>query len=63
MRYIVESVCPAENLVTIDYHENFSEARDWAQFLRDEYNIETEVYSEYDYMELHHDKFYEQDFE
>ena len=62
MTYIVESVCPSENLVTIYYRSNLNEANKWAQFLKDEYSVETEVYTECDYMRLHPDKFYEQDF-
>ena len=57
MRYIVESIWPSENLVTIDYHNNFSGAKEWAEFLRDEYNAETEIYSERDYVELYPEKY------
>ena len=62
MTYIIESVCPTENLVTIYYRHNIDDANRWAQFLKDEYSVETEVYTEYDYMKLHPEKFYEQDF-
>ena len=62
MTYIVESICPTENLVTIYYRHNLDGANKWAQFLKDEYSVETEIYAEYDYMRLHPDKFYEQDF-
>lgn len=62
MTYIVESICPEENLVTIYYRHNIDDANKWAQFLKDEYSVETEVYTEYDYMKLHPEKFYEQDF-
>ena len=62
MTYIVESICPTENLVTIYYRNNLSDANKWAQFLKDEYSVETEVYAEHDYMKLHPDKLYEQDF-
>ena len=61
MTYIVESICPSENLVTIYYRHNIDDANKWAQFLKDEYSVETEVYTECDYMKLHPDKFYEQD--
>ena len=56
MRYIVESICPSEDLVTT-YHENFSSAKEWAEFLRDEYNAETEIISERDYVELNPEKY------
>ena len=69
MTYIIESICPTENLVTIYYRHNLNDANKWAQFLKDEYSVETEIYTEYDYMKLHPehtlsyaDKFYEQDF-
>lgn len=62
MTYIVESICSEENLVTIYYRHNIDDANKWAQFLKDEYSVETEVYTEYDYMKLHPEKFYEQDF-
>ena len=61
MTYIVESICPAENLVTIYYRDNLNDANKLAQFLKDEYHAETEVYTKYDYMRLYPDKFYEQD--
>ena len=60
MTYIVESICSSENLVTIYYRHNIDDANKWAQFLKDEYNVETEVYTECDYMRLHPEKFYEQ---
>ena len=59
MTYIVESICPSENLVTIYYRHNIDDANKWAQFLKDEYSVETEIYTEYDYMKLHPEKFYE----
>lgn len=62
MTYIVESTCPSENLVTIYYRNNLNDANKWARFLKDEYSVETEVYTEYDYMKLHPDRLYEQDF-
>lgn len=62
MTYIVESICSSNNLVTIYYRNSLNDANRWAQFLKDEYSVETEVYTEYDYMKLHPDKFYEQDF-
>ena len=63
MAYIVESICPSENLVTIYYRCNLNDANKWAQFLKDEYHVETEIYTEYDYMKLHPDKFYEHTFD
>lgn len=69
MTYIVESIYPSENLVTIYYRHNIDDANKWAQFLKDEYSVETEVYTEYDYRHLHPEralscaeKFVEQDF-
>ena len=62
MTYIVESIYPAENLITIYYRRNLNNANKLAQFLKDKYHVETEVYAEYDYMRLHPEKFYEQDF-
>ena len=59
MTYIVESISPSENLVTIYYRNNLSDANKWAQFLKDEYHVETEIYTEYDYMKLHPEKFYD----
>ena len=57
MRYIVETIWPSEDLVTIDYHKTFSGAKEEAEFLKDEYHVETEIYSECDYVELHPEKF------
>ena len=57
MTYIIESICPSENLVTIYYRHNLSDANKWAQFLKDKYSVETEVYTEYDYMKLHPDRY------
>ena len=62
MTYIIESICPSEGLVTIYYRHNLNDANKWARFLKDEYSVETEVYTEYDYMRLHPEKVYEQDF-
>ena len=56
MTYIVESIFPTENLVTT-YHKNFSGAKEWAQFVRDEYNAKTDIISEHDYVELHPEKY------
>ena len=56
MTYIVESIYPSGNLVTT-YHENFSAAKEWAQFERDEYNAKTEIISERDYVELNPEKY------
>ena len=63
MRYIVESICPSENLVTIYYRRNLDDANKLAQFLKDEYCVETEVYTEYDYMKLHPDRYHERMFD
>ena len=56
MRYIVEIIYPSGDLVTT-YHENFSAAKEWAQFERDEYNAKTEISSERDYAELNPEKY------
>lgn len=62
MSYIIESVWPSNDLVTIYYRNSLNDANKWAQFIKDEYSVETEVYTECDYMKLHPEKFYEQDF-
>lgn len=59
MTYIIESICHANNLVTIYYRHSLSAANKWARFLKDKYNVETEVYTEHDYMCLHPEKFYD----
>ena len=56
MRYIVESIYPSGDLDTT-YHKNFSGAKEWAQFLRDEYNAKTDIISERDYVELYPEKY------
>ena len=56
MRYITETIFPSGELMTI-YHRNFSGAKEHAQFLKDEYGVETEISSEHDYMELHPEEF------
>ena len=53
MGYIVEYIYPSENIVTIQYYSGRSEAYEEAQFFKDEYGAETEVYEVGDYMELH----------
>lgn len=59
MTYIVESIYSKEDLVTIYYRFNLEDANKWAQFLKDKYQVDTEVYTEYDYRKLHPEKFYE----
>lgn len=57
MFYIVESIDHSNELTTIYYRANLKEANKWAQFLKDNYQVDTEVYTEYDYMKLHPEKF------
>ena len=59
MMYIIESIAPAENIVTLYYRHNLEDACRWADFLRDKYHVETEVFEEYDYRRLHPEKFYD----
>lgn len=59
MFYIVESIDRANDLITVYYRANLKEANKWAQFLKDNYQVDTEVYTEYDYHKLHPEKFYE----
>lgn len=59
MVYIVESIYSAENLITIYYRFNLEDANKWARFLKDNYQVDASVYTEYDYRKLHPEKFYE----
>ena len=63
MTYIIESICPSENLVTIYYRDDLNNANKLAQFLKDKYSVETEVYTECDYIKLHPERFYEHEFD
>ena len=53
MRYIIESVWPEENLITLYYRFNLKDAGKWARFLYDNYHVDTAVYTEEEYMKLH----------
>jgi hypothetical protein len=57
MFYIVESIDHTNNLITVYYRANLKEANKWAQFLKDNYQVDTEVYTDCDYMELHPEQF------
>ena len=59
MVYIIESICPTNNLVTIYYRHDIVDACNWADFLVNKYQVDTEIYTEYDYMKLHPEKFYD----
>lgn len=59
MTYIIESIAPAENIVTLYYRFNIDDACRWAEFLKDHYHVEAEVFEEYMYRKLHPEKFYE----
>ena len=59
MTYIIESICPSENLVTIYYRHNIDDACRWADFLKNKYHVEAEVFEEYEYRRLHPEKFYD----
>ena len=56
MRYIIESICPEENLITLYYRFNLKDAGKWASFLYDNYHVDTAVYTEEEYMKLHPEK-------
>ena len=56
MRYIVESIYPSENIITIYYKLNLKDADKWAQFLHERFHVNTEVYAEDQYMKLHPEK-------
>ena len=57
MRYIIESICSKENVITIYYKNDLKEAKIFARFLNDKYNADTEIYTEDEYMKLHPEKF------
>lgn len=57
MFYIVESIDHSNELITVYYRANLKEANKWAQFLKDNYQVDTEVYIDYDYMKLHPEQF------
>ena len=57
MTYIIESIAPSENIVTIYYRHNITDACNWAEFLKNKYNVITEVFEEYEYRRLHPEKF------
>lgn len=57
MFYIVESIDHANNLITVYYRANLKEANKWAQFLKDNYQVDAEVYIDYEYMKLHPEQF------
>lgn len=59
MRYIVESIYPSENIVTIYYKLNLKDANKWADFLENKYHVVTSVFEECDYRKLHPEKFYD----
>ena len=56
MRYIVESIYPSENIITIYYKNNIKDANNWAQFLHERFHVDTEIYTENEYMKLHPEK-------
>lgn len=53
MKYIIESICHEENIITIYERSNLKDANKWAQFLRDTYNVDVDVYTASDYNKLH----------
>ena len=57
MFYIVESIDHSNELITVYYRSNLKEANKWAQFLKDNYQVDTAVYIDYDYMKLHPEQF------
>ena len=59
MTYIIESISPSENIVTLYYRHDLIDACKWADFLKNHYHVEAEVFEEYDYRRLHPEKFYD----
>lgn len=57
MRYIIESIANSENVITVYCKNNLEEAKTFANFLNDNYNVDTEIYTEDEYMKLHPEKF------
>lgn len=57
MQYIIESIYSKENAITIYYKNNLQEAKTFSRFLNDKYNVDTEIYTEDEYMKLHPEKF------
>ena len=57
MTYIIESIYAKENLITLYRRGSLEDAKRWAQFLKDKYQVDTEIYTEYDYIKLHPEKF------
>lgn len=55
MRYIIESACRENNFTTIYYRFNLTDANKWSSFLRDTYDVDTTIYTEYDYAKAHPD--------
>lgn len=53
MKYIIESICHEENVITIYERSNLKDANKFAQFLRDTYNVDVDVYTASDYNKLH----------
>lgn len=57
MRYIIESIYSKENCIVIYYKNNLQDVKAFARFLNDNYSVDTEIYTEDEYMKLHPDKF------
>ena len=57
MRYIIESIANSENVITVYYKNNLEEAKTFVNFLNDNYSVDTEIYTEDEYMTLHPEKF------
>ena len=57
MGYIVESTYSKVNLITLYYKSNLKDANKWADFLQNKYHVDTEIYTENEYMKLHPEKF------
>lgn len=57
MRYIIESIVNSENVIIVYYKNNLEEAKAFARFLNDNYSVDTEIYTEDEYMKLHPEKF------
>ena len=57
MRYIIESIYSKENVIIVYCKNNLQDAKALARFLNDNYSVDTEIYTEDEYMKLHPDKF------
>lgn len=59
MRYIIESIYNGngEDLIKVFQRESFEDAKSWAQFLDDNYPVDTKIYTGDEYWKLHPDRY------